>query len=157
MKKLILFALLCLIGVIVKAQSISLRDSYPSYNNESSYATAPVLTLDSLTGYLHYSFTVNYPAGVQRSDVQWGGSYLSIGLVLDPYGSIVRLLDFNDETEDVENLPSGQVIHSGSFYIGCYYGNLNTIFVSAGNGCSYFSDPYNGHGFYTYDEYDFIP
>ncbi|RZK60266.1 MAG: hypothetical protein EOO91_02040 [Pedobacter sp.] len=157
MKRLIVIALLCIVAISVKAQSIFLRDSYPSSNNEAGYASAPVLTLDSLTGYLHYSFTVNYPSGSQRSDVQWGGSYLYIGLVLDPYGSIVNLLEFNDETEDIAQLASGQVTHSGSFYIGSYYSNLRNIFVAGGNGCAYYSDPYNGHGFYIYDEYDFIP
>jgi uncharacterized membrane protein YbjE (DUF340 family) len=89
MKKLILMALLCVIGMTVKAQSISLRDSYPGFNNEAGYVVGPILTLDSLTGHLHYSFTVNYPMGAaHRDDVQARGAYLSIGLVLNPYGSI---------------------------------------------------------------------
>jgi hypothetical protein len=67
------------------------------------------------------------------------------------------LIDFNDETENVGDLPSWQVHYSGSFYIGNYYSDLTTIFVSAGNGYTYYSDPYNNRGFYTYDEYEFIP
>ncbi|TCC91751.1 hypothetical protein EZ428_08330 [Pedobacter frigiditerrae] len=161
MKKLIVIAFLCIIGVGIKAQSISLRDSYPSYNNESSYATAPILTLDSLTGYLHYSFTVNYPNSMNISDVHTGGTYLSLGIALLPYGSIINLVDFNNETEDYRTLPTGQVVYSGSVYIGDYYAITHTLFISAGHGFTYFSDPNfpypTNHGFYTYDEYDVIP
>lgn len=158
MKKLIVIALLCFLGATVKGQSLNKISSYPASYNNSGYASDPVLTLDSLTGYLHYSYTVNYPVGAQRTDINWGGSYIGISLSLNIYPYNIELYYFNNETEDYNTLPSGQVVHSGSIYIGNTYNFLNLVSIAVGTSFNYFSDPYNfENGYNNYEEYEFIP
>jgi len=157
MKKLIVIALFCIIGASVKAQSINKVASTPGSNNDYTYASDPILTLDSLTGYLHYSYTVNYPVGAQREDIIFGGSSIYILLCINAYPYQVYPVEFNNESDDYTTLPSGQVVHSGSIYIGNIYNILTLINISVSTGFTYSGDPYTYNSHQMMDEYEFIP
>lgn len=157
MKKLVFIALLCCVGVMAKSQSLRLIGTNPGYLNDPSYASHPIITLDSLTGYLHYSFTVNYPTGAEWSNIDWGGTLISIGIVYGTYDTVENLLTFDNETSDYTTLPSGQVVHSGSIYIGNRFSTLNQVAISASTGFIYNGMPNQLEGYSTYDEYEFIP
>lgn len=155
MKKLLVMALLSFIVASAKSQSITLISSNPWFNNDHSYASHPTVTLDSISRQLHYSFTVNYPM-TNRSNIEYGGTMITLGLVMEPYGTIEYLEFFDNETSDYTTLPFGPVTHSGTVDISIWYNHIRLVFISAGTSFSYFNDPYHPQGYQTYDEYEFI-
>ncbi len=117
MKKIFLLLVLALSFVVTKSQTLAFLGSSNSFQSNSYLSNPPQLTYHSGTGMLHYSLTVNYPSqdSLQTGEALGGVQFY---IWLNNYGVNSELVGINTEVMDQSLLPTGQVVYSGSVFIG---------------------------------------